>query len=355
MAELDNEFKQFLASYKYYPDLTDDFRYNSLPEDKRDALIALAKSEYGDKFEKWKKVPSEIIWAHPEGVPQWILDVTNEADSARLLVLKENTDIRTREELEEKVKEVEERNRQEQSLTESQREARDRENYAKEREAFEKIVTAAAVLAVVKPIIEAGYTPQTAENLAKERLFRDDLFKKYGFGEHGTKLSEEKRGILRQSRLKTFDLIKEEWEKRRPERALIHELSRFNRGKISEAQTAERVKELVTLIRDNDRFDELDRYLRHPLVRAKIRQFNPEKIEMLTAVDRVLFDEKHAQSGKSREKQQTKDFDERDLPEDVRTVLGKVKAVHEKTSERQHLFNQPRVRLRVNSKQNTQS
>lgn len=355
MAELDNEFKLFLASYKYYPDLTDDFRYNSLPEDKRDALIALAKSEYGDKFEKWKKLWSEIIWAHPEGVPQWILDVTNEADSARLLVLKEHPDIRTREELEEKVEEVEERNRQEQSLTESQREARDRENYAKEREAFEKIVSAAVVLAVAKPIIEAGYTPQTAENLAKERLFRDDLFQKYGFGEHGTKLAEEKRGILRQSRLKTFDIIKEEWETRRPERALIHELSRFNRGEISEAKAAERVKELVTLIRDNDRFDELDRYLRHPLVRAKVRHFDPEKIEMLSAVDRILFDEKHNQPEITKEQKLAKNFDERDLPEDVRTVLGKVKAVQEKTAERQHLFERPRVHLKINARQNTQS
>lgn len=346
MAELDNEFKLFLASYKYYPDLTDDFRYNSLPEDKRDALIALAKSEYGEKFEKWKKVPPEIILAHPEGVPQWILDVTNEADSARLLVLKENTDIRTREELEEKVQEVEEENRQRQSVNEPSHEA-----YAHERDAFEKVVEAAVVLAVAKPIIEAGYAPETAENLAKERLFRDSLFEKTG----GIYLSERSFGILHESRLKTFDLIKKDWETRRPERALIHELSRFNRDEISEAKAADKVKELVTLIRNKDRFDELDRYLRHPLVRAKVRHFDPEKIEMLSAVDRILFDEKHNKPEVTKEQKLAKNFEERDLPEDVRTVLGKVKAVQEKTAERQHLFERPRVRLRVNSKQNTQS
>lgn len=346
MAELDNEFKLFLASYKYYPDLTDDFRYNSLPEDKRDALIALAKSEYGDKFEKWKKVPPEIILAHPEGVPQWILDVTNEADSARLLVLKENTDIRTREELEEKVQEVEEENRQRQSVNEPSHEA-----YAHERDAFEKVVEAAVVLAVAKPIIEAGYAPETAENLAKERLFRDSLFEKAG----GIYLSERSFGILHESRLKTFDLIKKDWETRRPERALIHELSRFNRDEISEAKAADKVKELVTLIRNKDRFDELDRYLRHPLVRAKVRHFDPEKIEMLSAVDRILFDEKHNKPEVTKEQKLAKNFEERDLPEDVRTVLGKVKAVQEKTAERQHLFERPRVRLRINTRQNTQS
>lgn len=346
MAELDNEFKLFLASYKYYPDLTDDFRYNSLPEDKRDALIALAKSEYGEKFEKWKKVPPEIILAHPEGVPQWILDVTNEADSARLLVLKENTDIRTREELEEKVQEVEEENRQRQSVNEPSHEA-----YAHERDAFEKVVEAAVVLAVAKPIIEAGYAPETAENLAKERLFRDSLFEKAG----GIYLSERSFGILHESRLKTFDLIKKDWETRRPERALIHELSRFNRDEISEAKAADKVKELVTLIRNKDRFDELDRYLRHPLVRAKVRHFDPEKIEMLSAVDRILFDEKHNKPEVTKEQKLAKNFEERDLPEDVRTVLGKVKAVQEKTAERQHLFERPRVRLRINTRQNTQS
>lgn len=345
MAELDNEFKLFLASYKYYPDLTDDFRYNSLPEDKRDALIALAKSEYGDKFEKWKKVPPEIILAHPEGVPQWILDVTNEADSARLLVLKENTDIRTREELEEKVQEVEEENRQRQSVNEPSHEA-----YAHERDAFEKVVEAAVVLAVAKPIIEAGYAPETAENLAKERLFRDSLFEKAG----GIYLSERSFGILHESRLKTFDLIKKDWETRRPERALIHELSRFNRDEISEAKAADKVKELVTLIRNKDRFDELDRYLRHPLVRAKVRHFDPEKIEMLSAVDRILFDEKHNKPEVTKEQKLAKNFEERDLPEDVRTVLGKVKAVQEKAAERQHLFERPRVRLRINTRQNTQ-
>ncbi len=350
MAELDNEFKLFLASYKYYPDLTDDFRYNSLPEDKRDALIALAKSEYGEKFEKWKKVPSEIILAHPEGVPQWILDVTNEADSARLLVLKENTDIRTREELEEKVQEVEEENRRQQ-MTEREREIEDKANYEKARDAFEKVVEAAVVLAVAKPIIEAGYAPEAAKDLAKERLFRDDLFEKAC----GVHLSGKNRGILRQSRLKTFDIIKKDWETRRPERALIHELSRFNRDKISEAKAADKVKELVTLIRNKDRFDELDRYLRCPLVRAKVRNFDPDKIEMLTAVDRILFDEKHNKPEVTKEQKLAKNFEERDLPEDVRTVLGKVKAVQEKAAERQHLFERPRVRLRINTRQNTQS
>ena len=308
-------------------------------------MIALAKSEYGDKFEKWKKVPPEIILAHPEGVPQWILDVTNEADSARLLVLKENTDIRTREELEEKVQEVEEENRQRQSVNEPSHEA-----YAHERDAFEKVVEAAVVLAVAKPIIEAGYAPETAENLAKERLFRDSLFEKAG----GIYLSERSFGILHESRLKTFDLIKKDWETRRPERALIHELSRFNRDEISEAKAADKVKELVTLIRNKDRFDELDRYLRHPLVRAKVRHFDPEKIEMLSAVDRILFDEKHNKPEVTKEQKLAKNFEERDLPEDVRTVLGKVKAVQEKAAERQHLFERPRVRLRINTRQNTQ-
>lgn len=354
MAELDNEFKLFLASYKYYPDLTDDFRYNSLPEDKRDALIALAKSEYGEKFEKWKKVPPEIILAHPEGVPQWILDVTNEADSARLLVLKENTDIRTREELEEKVKEVEEENRRQQ-MTPEEREIVDKANYEKERgafeEKFEKIAETAVVIALIDAIKDAGYAPVIAKDLAKERLFRDDLFKQAG----GVHLSGKNQGILRQSRLKTFDLIKKDWETRRPERALIHELSRFNRGEISEAKAADKIKELVTLIRDKERFDELDRYLRHPLVRAKVRHFDPEKIEMLSAVDRILFDEKHNKPEVTKEQKLAKNFEERDLPEDVRTVLGKVKAVQEKTAERQHLFERPRVRLKINARQNTQS
>jgi hypothetical protein len=278
------------------------------------------------------------------------LDVTNEADSARLLVLKDNTDIRTREELEEKVREVENENRREQ-MTPGEREAEDRAIYEKEREIFENVVSAAVVLTVVKPIIEAGYTPETAESLAKERLFRDDLFKQAG----GIHLSEERRGILRQSRLKTFDIIKKEWETRRPERALIHELSRFNRGLISEEKAADKVKELVTLIRNKDRFDELDRYLRHPLVRAKVRHFDPQKIEILTAVDRILFDEKHNQPEITKEQKLAKNFEERDLPEDVRTVLGKVKAVQEKTAERQRLFEKSNVRIRINANQNMQS
>lgn len=348
--ELDGLFKQFLESYHYYPELTNDGMRESMTEEERNAKIAEAKSKHGANFEKWKNLPSEIILAHPEGVPQWILDISNEADPARLLVLKENTNIRTRQELEEKVKQVEEENRRQQGYSEAQA----KEAYAQERALFEKMVDIAIVVMVAQPIIEAGYGEQTAQDLAKERLFRDALFAQAG----GIKLSEEHRAVLRQSRLKTFDLIKEEWEKRMPERALVHELSRFNRGKISAEKASAKIADLVQLIRNNDRYDELDRYLSRPLVKAKIRQFdmdNPEKAEILSALDRVLFEAQHRTPETAQKDKVSELLATKDLPYDVRTLLGRTQEAEKFNEPNTMLGRKPRVRFRMNTNQNTQS
>ena len=163
MADMDNDFRKFLESSKATRELLMQYD-NAKNEDEKSKILSKAQGEFGDKYLNWSKLPMELKERYQNiGVPQWILDVASSRTYAELLILVEHPEINSREQFEQQVR-IEEQ--------------KAREAYEKMREEF--VASAAAVAVVAAPIVAAGYSQKAANDLANERLFRDELFKELG-------------------------------------------------------------------------------------------------------------------------------------------------------------------------------
>lgn len=311
MADMDSDFRKFLESYKTTRDLLDKYDSAKTEEEKNSILFSL-QSEYGAKFLSWSRLPIELKEKYQTtGAPQWVLDIATEHNSFELKILAEHQEINSRGEFE-------------RVLREEERKAQ--EAYEKARAEFRTAATAVAVVAT--PIVLAGYTQKAANELANERLFRDDLFAKIG----DRKPTFLELGMIINSQKKTWEIIHKEWREHLPERHLIHLLAKYNCGRINEEKLIPQLADAIQRIQTEGHLEHLDEYLNRPLVHAKLRHFKSERIdELLELVGQQIYGGHRHQQNESKQLQQKLDIQSRDLPEDVVTVLQKIKATQGNT------------------------
>ena len=312
MADMDSDFRRFLESYKETRNLLEKFD-QAKDEDEKNKILAKAHSEYGTKYLGWTKLPIELQEKYKTiGAPQWVLDIANERNSNELRILVEHPEINSRQQFEEEVRREEEIARQE---------------YERMRDNLN--VTAAAVAVIAAPIVLAGYSQKAADELAAERLLRDEIFKNIG----NRKPTPIELAIILQSQNKTLEIMHNEWKEHLPERYLMHLLHRYNRPNTTEEEKNRLIPQLVDAmqrIHTEGHLDHFDEYLERPLVKAKLKHFDSEKMdELLAVIGQQLY-------GGNRHSLQTKEpikakmmLDKHNLPEDVLSVLQKLKIAHE--------------------------
>lgn len=331
MADMDSDFRKFLESYKSTRDLLE--KYDSAKtEDERNSILFSLQSEYSAKFLNWSRLPIELKEKYQTtGAPQWVLDIAAEHNGNDLRILAEHQEINSRGEFE-------------RVLREEERKAQ--EAYERTRTEFHAAATAMAVMAM--PIVAAGYTQKAADELAGERLFRDDLFAKIG----DRKPTLLELGMILNSQKKTWEIIHREWREHLPERHLIHLLAKYNCGRINEEKLIPQLADAIQRIQTEGHLEHLDEYLNRPLVRAKLRHFKPEKIdELLELVGQQIYGGHRHQQDEKKQLKEKINLQNRDLPEDVVTILQKIRTTQENMK-----FNtksNERTRIRV-AKVNTQ-
>ncbi len=330
MADMDGDFRKFLESYKATRDLLAKYD-EAKTEDEKNKILFSLQSEYGSKFLNWSKLPIELKEKYQTtGAPQWVLDIAAERNSNELRILVEHPEINSREQFEQQVR------IEEQKIEEA---------YKKTREEFK--VSAAAVAVIAAPIVVAGYTQKAAEDLASERLFRDDLFAKIG----RRKPTFFELGMIIKSHQKTWEIIHKEWREHLPERYLIHLLAQYNRGNIDAGKLVPQLADTIQRIHTEGHIEHLDRYLKFPLVRAKLRHLNPEKTdELLEIIGRQIYGGNRHQKYNQVELKEKLDINSKEIPEDVMVVLQKIKDAQE-TKPFDRLREKSRVRIaKINAK-----
>lgn len=322
MVDVSEKFKKFLKAYDAHG-LAIAENYEREPE-KYEAEMNSVKSKWARDFENWSRLPQEIIDAFNGQVPAWILEIAEERNLDELRILKENPYMKK-------------------NAVEEKAEA----EYTKQRDAM-FVAEAATVAVMAAPIVAQGYSQSAAEGLAVERLFRDDLLKKF---KEGKITEEEKAALWRLSRLHTRRLIERDWKMVQPERMLVHMLAHYSRGRVrpeDEAQFAEKLAEMVQKIQNGytdkngrvhaSRADKLDEYLQHPLVQAKLRHMTRDEARserlgrILDLIDAQVHG-KETPREKTASKELRQDFiRQQDLPLDVMDILKRMQLVQSNRS-----------------------
>ncbi|MBQ9035824.1 MAG: hypothetical protein IJ099_07720 [Alphaproteobacteria bacterium] len=310
MADIDTDFRRFLESYKATRNLLEQYD-QAKTEEEKSRLLAKMQSEYGAKYISWSKLPIEIKEKYQNsGAPDWVIEIAAERSSNELLLLAEHPEINSRDQFDKVMREEEQKTK---------------EAYEKMRADF--VAGAEAIAVVAAPIVLAGYAQKAANELAEERLFRDEFFAKLG----NRKPTFAELGIILNSQQKTWKIIHDEWREHMPERYLLRLLAKYNRGKISEEQLMPQLADVIQRIHTEGHDEHLAEYLNRPLVRAKLRHFKPEKMdELLEMVGKQIYGgNRHQKQMTNQQLKEKLTLNVRDLPEDIMTILKQVREAQE--------------------------
>ena len=244
MVDFSGNFQEFLK--RYNSDAYQKIKDDKTPEE----VLNRIYNEYVSTFETWEKIP-QILRDRYGIVPQDIMDAASRGEIYTLREMEYDPSLKTAADARAQV---------------------DQKRYAM----AEDIVVPAAA-AVFTAAVVAGYSAEAANELARNRQFRESLKERAASGS----LTPEEKTLWHQSREKDAETIKKDWIKNQPEKMLIHLFTKLNRHPERKDKYLSQIADLIQKIETENRQDKLLKYLERPIVQAKLSRFKPEILDLL--------------------------------------------------------------------------